>query len=82
MAWQKSDEVYERLKNLPNMDKAQAIRMVAAKEGKSMKDLVGIVVTKVAGVKTSDQTKAIAQVWAPILGITEKRFVELAESFL
>jgi hypothetical protein len=81
MAWRKSEDVYERLKNLPNADKAQAIRLWAAKEGKSMKDLVGIVIN-ITGVKTSDQTKEIAQVWAPLLGLTAKRFVELAESFL
>lgn len=80
MAKRKSEEAYDALKRLPDMDKARAILRVAARHGKSQKDLVGLVVG-ITGIKTNDQALEIAQVWAPLLGLTSDRFAELAADF-
>lgn len=80
MSKRKSEEAYEALRRLPDMDKARAILMVAARNGKSQKDLIGIVVD-ITGAKTKDQALDVAQVWASLLGLKPERFAELAADF-
>jgi len=80
MVRRKSEEVYAALKRLPDMDKARAILLEAARYGKSQKDMVGMVVG-ITGVKTRDQALEVANVWAPLLGLELDRFAALAADF-
>lgn len=80
MPKRKSEEVYDALKCLPDKDKAQAILLMAARNGKSQKDLVGYVV-KITGIKTKNQALEAANTWARFLKLTPDRFAELAADF-
>lgn len=82
MARRRSEQILERLKNLPVQDKGRAIVLEAAKMGKSQYDLVRIVVNVVTKVTTLQQVQEIAPVWAPLLELTPERFVELGKSVL
>lgn len=80
MSKRKSQEAYEAVRRLPDLDKARAILLVAARNGKSQKDLVGIVVS-ITGTKERNQALDIAKVWAPLLDLKPDLFVELAADF-
>lgn len=75
-----SENLFERLKKLPDDQKARAILLVAAQKGLTSPDLVGIVV-KITGAKDDRQAREVAPTWARLLGMSPKRFVELAATF-
>lgn len=78
----RSDELNERLQQMPVQDKGRAIVLAAHRMGKSQQDLVRIVVQTVAKITTPEQAKEIAPTWAPLLELTQERFVEIAASAL
>lgn len=80
MSKRKSEEAFEALRRIPDMDKARAILTVAARNGKSQKDLVGLVVG-ITGIKTKDQALEAAKVWSSLLDLKPDRFTELAADF-
>jgi hypothetical protein len=78
----RSDELNERLKQMPVQDKGKAIVLAAARMGKSQYDLVRLVVKDVTKITTREQAQEIAQIWAPLLDLKPERFVEIAGNFL
>ena len=81
MPRRRSDEVYERLSKMPVQDKGRAIALWAARMGKSQRDLVRILLTKIP-ITTIEQAHQSAVVWAPLIDLTPERFVELAGDVL
>lgn len=78
----RSDELNERLQQMPVQDKGRAIVLAAARMGKSQYDLVRLVVQNVTKITTKEQAQEIASLWAPLLELKPERFVEIAENFL
>lgn len=78
----RSDELNARLQGMPEQDKARAIVMAAARNGKSQADLVRIIVQQVTGVKTLEKAKEISAIWGPRINLKPERFAELAEKYL
>lgn len=83
MPRRRSDDLHERLQNMPVQDKGKAIVLAAARMGKSQRDLVRILLTKkIAPITTMEQARQSAVVWAPLLDLTLERFVELVQDVL
>jgi len=74
----RSDQAFKQLQKLPVQKRALGLRAIAAAEGLSEKDLVDLVL-ETTGAKGKDQTREVAEVWAPILGLKVDRFVDLAD---
>ena len=77
----KSSRVARDLKKLPGHQQTQMIRMYAAAEGLTDRDLVEKALG-ITGPNGPDQLEEVAKFWAPRLGLSVARFKALAGEIL